>query len=129
MPGMTAGRVTVKKAWVGGAPQFMAAFSRSGSSRFAAAATAQIMNGRLMTQQARPTGQSEPSEAQPAEDQHQAEARDDQRDRERQQQVELQARCAAAPPAGQRQGGERAGRQASEGADGGDPQASAAGHR
>ena len=45
-----------------------------------------------MTQQARPTGQSWPSQRQRAEDQHQADARDDQRDGEGQQQVDLDRR-------------------------------------
>ena len=60
-PGITAGSVTVKKVCTGGAPQFAAAFSRSGSSALTLPATAQIMKGRLMTQQAMPTGQSWPS--------------------------------------------------------------------
>ena len=59
-PGATAGRVTVKKTLSGGAPQTAAAASSSSSSAFAEAATAQIMKGRLTTQSARPTGQSEP---------------------------------------------------------------------
>ncbi len=61
-PGMTAGRVTVKNVASGGAPQLAAAFSSSGSRLFTEAATAQIMNGRLMMQAARPTGQSWPSQ-------------------------------------------------------------------
>ena len=93
MPGMPrAGRVTVKKAWVGGAPQICGGVLEVG---------VEMVHGRRhrpdherqVDDAAGEAHGPEPAEpAQRAEDQHQADARDDQRHGERQQQVDLQAR-------------------------------------